>query len=259
MRIASLAIVCSLAVACAPKALVRGSPYKGDPLVVGLAPPVLLHEVPGVVQEDVFLENLFVGNVVFSGGFEVVRADGGLQNRSLHIDLDLQEPYAREIRAMVEDWMIAALDRQKITWQRLDALPDESLPVPQRRDLRGSYDLEGRDNQNMPVALFNPTALRAVPALPDGIDAVLVPMVVYYYSHNGGWFQGQTWGTHTGARIRVLWSLHDAGGGRLLAWGDHETRQILKSVSSPNSSQLQDTLMEAEADMARSLAKAKLR
>ncbi len=136
------------------------------------------------------------------------------------------------------------------------ALPVDQLVPPARTEARGSEEGDGHDNQHLPRFELTPLPQPALPPVPA--DALLVPWIVHYYSHNGGWFQGQTWGTGAGARIRVLWSLHDADGA-VLGHGDHQAWYTDEDLFSPNSVQVEDHLMEVEDALCRDLRRHILR
>lgn len=254
MRPAALLLL-ALAAGCGPKEGFRGLDYKGRPPRVGLAPAVLLQDVPGAYDEDLFLSGLYVGNIVFSGGFEVIQADGGMQNRSVGIQLEMQDIYRRQVGKMVTGWFADALTHDKVDWIPVDPVPTDVLTPPERTEHRGEYKALGHDNQNLPVFDLVPAPLSAAPPNPTGVGAILVPYLVCYYSHNGGWFQGQTWGTDAGARARVMWALYDAETGAPLAWGDHQATTSTHGLSSPNSSQVQEFLLDVETQLAESIDK----
>ncbi len=127
------------------------------------------------------------------------------------------------------------------------------MPEPVRRRVRGTHPADGTDNVNLPRFSLEPSAL--VPGSVEGVDQVLVPLVVRYYSHNGGWFLGQEYGCGMGARLRVMWTLYDNASGAPLAWGEVDARELDNRVASPSSAQLEDALLEVEAAVAKELKK----
>jgi len=253
----ALPLLALVALGCGPKAVFRGTPYSGRPPAIGVVPTVVLQDVdaPEGPQQDVFLDNEFVGNVVFSGGYVTVRADAGMQNRSKTIDLSLQDTYLRQAVTEIDEWVAAALKAHHDEVVPMKPLPEGTLVAPDRAMWRGDYDDQGTDNQNMPLFSLHPKAFATVPPVPDGVELVLVPWLVSYYSHNAGWFQGQTWGTDAGARMRVLWSLHDAKTDAVVAWGDQDAKYLHDGLNSPNSAQVQEALMQVEGQMRKALRK----
>lgn len=249
-------ILALVALGCGPKAAFQGDPYQGQPPEIGLAPTVVAQDVlGGADQQDVFLKGMFVGNVLFKGGFTVVQANGGMQNRSKQIELSLQDTYRHQATGELDQWCADALKAHHDHWVSLKALPEGTLAPPDRALWRGTYDDQGVDNQNLPLFSLHPQPFAHAPPVPDGVELVLVPWLVSYYSHNAGWFQGQTWGTDAGARMRVLWALHDAKTGGVVAWGDQDARYIHTGLSSPNSAEVQEALMQVEGQMQKALRK----
>jgi len=209
---------------------------------VALAPAVCLADVAGVIERDAFHDNLILGNIWFSGGYEIM-ADEGNQARSVNYRVDEVEEYATLARTWADAVFGEALTSAGARWSRHAT---GIVPAPPRRTRsRGTGPLDGKDNQNLPRFTLEPTAL------PDGATAgisgtVLVPVVVYYYTHNGGWFVGQEQGSAAGARIRLLWSQHDGSTGSVVAFGEAGVRVIEPYVYSPNRARLEDYILEAE-------------
>jgi hypothetical protein len=144
-----------------------------------------------------------------------------------------------------------ALGREGRDWLAAAPVDPGGWPAPRRRDLRGSGPLDGRDNQALPRFELSPAPWPEAP-VPDGAVGLLVPVIVHYYAHNGGWFLGQTYGSARGARARVLWARH-APDGAVEAWGEHEVRVEEHGVFSPNRAQVQDLLIDAEERLCREL------
>jgi len=209
---------------------------------VTVAPALCLADVPGAIERDAFHDNLILGNIWFSGGYEIM-AEEGNQARSVNYRIDEVEDYATLARSWAEDALGKALTEAGARWSRHAT---GITPAPPRRTrARGTGPLDGKDNQNLPRFTLEPTAL------PDGATAgitgtVLVPVVVYYYTHNGGWFVGQDEGTPGGARLRLLWSQHDGATGTVVSFGEVGTRVIEPYVYSPNRARLEDYILEAE-------------
>lgn len=241
--------------------LVRKGPGVDIPggTLLALAPSRLLLEVPGALREGPFEDNLTVGHVQLSGGYIVSDTEMGMQYRSKEVEIRATDAYAEQARTWLDETVRAVLADEGIRTVRIAALSPSGLPPPRRTEVRGSGPLDRRDNQNLPRFELTPQPLDAQmrEALPDlqGATLLLVPMVVYYYSHNGGWFVGQTYGCAGGARVRVLWTLYDPQTGALLHWGDIEARHVDEYVSSPNSSQVDDYLIAVETELERQLGR----
>lgn len=231
------------------------------PAAVALAPATLLRDLDGAVRDDEFREGVYVGNIVFSGGYVTEEHEVGLQNVSKAVAPSAQDRYADQVRPWVDARTADALRKRRIEVVRWDGLELEAHPAPQRVPLRGTYEDHGHDNVNLPRFALEPTALdpATLDGLPAGVDGVVVPVVVHYYSHNAGWFVGQTWGTGAGTRFRVLWTLYDASTGRPAAWTDITTRFLHDAVFQPSSVEVEDFMLDAEEQMARQMARHLLR
>lgn len=195
---------------------------------------------------DIFYRNLYVGKVWMGGGYDMLPAIGN-QVRSLALTFSLRTDYAAQAQSWADQTLADVLGQRELVVDPLPTSVEAALTAPAIRTIRGSGPLDGHDNQNLPRIELTPAALDPS-ALPQGIDApvVLVPMIVHYYAHNGGWFVGQAEGCPAGARVRLLWVLHDTGTGAVLTWGDVSARYVEKYFYSPNDVQLQDYLLAAE-------------
>ena len=201
-----------------------------------------------------------------TGGYEVENTgDAGLQTIAKHYELNSAEEYRATVTEWADSAFGAVLDERKIAWQPVDL----SVNVPVKHLSRGSHPLDGTDNINIPRFTLEPSPLpapvslsgrRSAPqGLVDGVDLVLVPLVVAYYSHNAGWFVGQEHGCGAGARFRLLWTAYDAATGVALEWGDVDRRTIEPYTFQPNSSQLEDMLIVVENGVTKELRREVLR
>ena len=220
------------------------------PKLVALAEPVFLNTIAPPAEEEVLWDGSYVGNILFSGGFEVVEREGGLENVSVEVALSQQERYTSQFADVVGGCVREAMGTQGKHWVAADL--QEAPPVPTRRNVRGTEKLDGRDNQPLPRFELTPGAWDSAPSLPTGTDALLVPYVIHYYAHNGGWFIGQTYGSAGGARARVFWVLYGPDG-RPSGWGDHQARTEDHGKFSPNSQEIQDYLIDVEEGVCKTL------
>jgi hypothetical protein len=238
-----------------PMPVVHGGPNLALP-ALALAPTVLLNDLEGHSPEQAFAQGSLVGNIWFSGGFEIL-PEAGNQVRSVTVSIDQVDAREAQVAAWLDAAMATALTAQAAPWSPLGhAL---TPPPPTRAAVRGTGVIDGRDNQNLPRVALTPRALPAV-ALPasaqqeGGPTAILVPMVIHHYSHNAGWFVGQDKGTDAGARSRLLATLYDAQTGAVLTWKDIAARHEEENSFSPNHAALEDYLMAVEAQVAAALA-----
>lgn len=266
--------------------LVRSSPWRVRPSSVSLAPTVLLQpeqiliapdgiavssrdagvellQTPQTLDPvaqrailDVFYANHLVGKLWHSGGYDYL-VDTGNQVRSIALTFSQQALYASQAQRWADTTFGELLTAAGLSWHPLDRSIAQALRPPQRSMLRGSQPLDGEDNQNLPDYTLSPQPLdpALLPAeLPA--DPILQPIIVHYYAHNGGWFVGQSRGCAAGARLRLLWVLHDRTSGEVLGWSDCAARYVEPYFYTPNDSQLQDYLLQAEEKARSSLERA---
>lgn len=222
-------------------------------LRVAVAPAVTLHDLESPDDDMAsFRASSWVGSIWFAGGYEVYPEE---QNQVRSVDITLGDHAAFEAQGVA--WATQALEAAagQAGWQVVpfSGPSDGWIAAPTRRPIRGSVPFDGDDNLNLPRFDLVPGDLDA--AAFSAADGVLVPILVHYYAHNAGWFIGQQEGTWAGARIRVLWSLHDAASGTLLGWGDVGTKAPTDARANPNRQQLQDALLQAEAEAHQRLAR----
>ncbi len=184
----------------------------------------------GWTVADPIREGVAIGHITFAGGYATEATAIGQQNASRTAVLDGAERYEADAAAAVLPMLtgLAAI---------------ETLPVaPTRHELRGSYSHSGTDNQ--PLPRFD---LIQVPiaAIPSASGAVVVPWIVDAYTHNGGWFFGQTFGSASGARLRVWFGIYDAASGAPLGWTDCSSIVQHDDIMSPNASQVEDLWLMA--------------
>lgn len=202
---------------------------------VGLVAPVFLADT----SESAFDDGVFVGNIVMAGGYVVSeRGDYGMQTHSKDITLSSQEPYRQMASESLAEMLESGLSASSVAWKPIEL----EAPELERRKVRGTHPEDGKDNVNLPRFTLSPGALDPV----EGVDQVLVPYVVRYYSHNSGWFYGQEKGCGSGARLRVMWVLYDARSGAVQAWRDIDVRTLDPYIFSPSSAQVEDALIEVE-------------
>jgi hypothetical protein len=209
---------------------------------VALADPILVQDLVDLEDSNPFRSGLYVGNLVFSGGYVTEQQEVGLQNVSKRIDFEAEETYRDQVGDLVADMLSSALDGQRrVTWQPT-SLPMDSVPEQTFRPVRGTHEEDGRDNVCLPRFDLVPEPLppEALAGLPSGVEAVIVPLVVLYYTHNAGWFLGQTFGSSAGARIRLVTVTYDAKSGVPMGHIDVTTRFLHEEVFQPNSGQLED-------------------
>ncbi len=248
----ALALAAGLSSGCGEKnlRLALGPPLAAAPASIALAPPVLLAEHQRTEPMEAFRSGTYIGSIWFSGGFEIMPEEDD-QVRSVGVDLKHPEAYVEQVRQVVGDGFATLLTDHQLSWQPLDHDVGRAYSSPRRIPVRGTGPFDGEDNQNLPRFDLQPLPLDPgeLPELPPGTSAVLIPTVVHYYTHNGGWFVGQDNGCSAGARMRVLWGLHDAHDDRVLTWGEAGVQHLQEFHYSPNTAELQDYQLIVEAEL----------
>ncbi|MED5373568.1 MAG: hypothetical protein VX899_21300 [Myxococcota bacterium] len=201
-------------------------------------------------SESPFVDGVFVGNLVHSGGYvQEEVGDYGIQTHSKLIETGAQAPYTELALDFTQQAIGAALDARGATWT---PLPELVVEMPETKRVRGSHPLDGTDNVNLPRFELTPPPMPAVSAQGDHL---LVPFVVSYYSHNAGWFYGQHMGCQAGARGRVYWVLYDLGQQRPVAWADLQSRFLYTNTFQANSAETEDALIAVEQQLQDALVK----
>ena len=216
-----------------------------------VAPAVLLSELEGAIERDPFHDNALVGNIWFGGGYEILEEEGH-QARSVSYSIDREA----EAQEQALGWVDAELRAVAAEVGLATSTHEGAIlpPAPMRRKERGSTVLSDKDNQNLPVWTYEPRPLPEDQRVGLGGQAVLVPVVVHYYTHNGGWFVGQEQGSPSGARFRLMWTVYDGSSGAVLAWGDAGTRRVIPYHYTPSTVELEDLQLAVEADVRAVLA-----
>jgi hypothetical protein len=197
-------------------------------------------------RDAAFLRGHYVGNVRFGAGV-MMEGSVALQARARLLEFNEQPRYRDLARFWLDDTLREALAAAGIASSTAPPLapPLEVVPV------RGLQPDDGRDNVNLPRTTFRPTTVEPSPAAPQ--PWILVPYLRCYYSHNGGWFIGQQYGTMAGARVEAVVVLYDARSGRPVWSMDATGRTLDRSTATPNSAQLDQYLLWAEDDVEQAL------
>ena len=205
---------------------------------------------PTSPRDAAFLRNEYLGNIRFGGGF-IRTGDVTLEVRARLIELGLEDRYREEGVRWLGEMVPEALADLKVP---VDAPAAARAPVPERRRFRGLHEEDGHDNVNLPRSELAP-----IPVEPFGNGYVLVPYLRAYYTHNGGWFLGQTWGCTAGARVEAFLVLYDAGTGRP-AWSAALTGSHIEPRNGqPSTAEMDQFLLWAEGQAREQLERAWLR
>ena len=206
--------------------------------------------------EDPLASGVFVGNLTFGGGYVTEQVETGQQNASRTVSMAASDTYRDYAATHLTAAVTLTLNRRSIP--TVQWAPSDTLIPPKTQARRGTHPRDGSDNVPLPRLdiVATPLPPSALQNVPEGVDAIVVPWVVGYYTHNAGWFTGQTYGTAAGARYRVYLAVHDAQTGASLGWTDATTILIHDTIFQPNSGQTEDFLMRIESRLDRLLRKA---
>jgi hypothetical protein len=223
------------------KRLLEGTEHLGAPTVLD----------PAVPEIASFLRNDFVGVVRFGGGL-VRMGDSAAEVRARTIELHL----GAELRQQGRDWLSATTNALLGEAKLPAAASSTGGPPVLRAAVRGSNELDGRDNLNLPRTQVSPAPLEPASSGPRWL---LVPYLRSYYAHNGGWFVGQEWGCSGGARVEVMLVLYDQRSGQPAWWQVATGRHIESMKAQPSRAQLDQFLLDAEDEVEAQLARGFLR
>jgi hypothetical protein len=198
---------------------------------------------PDVPRDAAFLRNEYVGNVRFGGGF-VRTGDVALEVRARLIELGQEERYREDAVRWLGEMVPRALGELGVP------VGPPAAPVtaaPERRRTRGLHPEDGHDNINLPRVDLVPAALTAEDRAANAAYRwVVVPWLKLYYSHNGGWFLGQSFGCTAGARVEAMIAVYDTSSGRPVWWMTAEGRHIQPQKGQPSTAELEQYLIWAE-------------
>lgn len=222
----------------------QGSP--GSPEVSGAVLPA--PTVLDPARDAAFLRNHYTGNVRFGGGL-IRTGPVALEARARLIEFSLQDACAEQGRRWLTGALQAALARRRVDWS--PAPTANAPPPPEIVPARGLHPDDGRDNLNLPRASLRASLWPDPPA-----RSVLVPWLGAYYSHNGGWFLGQQYGCMGGARIGVMIALYWDGAP---VWQMEATGRFVEGAATPSTAELDQFLLNAEAQVEAALSRELLR
>jgi hypothetical protein len=202
-------------------------------------------------RDGPFLRNEYAGVVQFGGGF-IREGEIALETRARHLTFSEQDAYAELGVAWLADAVARALEARGLQVVQT-AAPRVDVTRTKRR---GSHPDDGQDNVNLPRTELTPGPL----AFPQGApEWVVVPLLRTYLAHNGGWFQGQTYGCMAGARVEALVVLYETRSGAPVWWMTTSGRHLDERIAQATRAQLEDYIVVAETRAERDLKRHLLR
>ena len=259
-----LLLLLSMLTACAanPVRITTQQVQVWQPSAIVLAPTQFLFALEGHGPDQMFEAGDTVGFTTHKGGF-VHQAGAGGYVRSKEVIIEQHAEYQARVSRWTQDRVGRALSATKVNWRPFENAAALTVPKPLRNELLAVESPDGKDDVNMPYVEFATAARWGSPSLaslvpPQGAseEAVLVPTVLYYYAHNGGWFLGQEWGCVAGARFRLLLALYRVRDGLLISSHDVEARESIENVYNPDRTAIARALLTLENKMATAVFKA---
>jgi hypothetical protein len=212
-----------------------GDEHLGDPTVIDPSTnPV----------HAAFMRNDYIGAIRFGGGL-VRMGETALEARARIIEFSIGE----EMRTTGSGWLdetVADLTKRARVPLLVAGGADSTVPTVDRKSIRGSNELDGRDNLNHPRVAISP--LTMAPEA-NGSRWVLVPYLRNYYVHNGGWFLGQEWGCSGGARVEVMLVVYDRRSGQPAWWQVATATHIQSMKAQPSRAEMDQYLLWAEDEV----------
>ena len=216
-----------------------------------VAPLQWFHELEDTNFDSRFDAGNAVGFIHHKDGY-IVPSDAGARVRSKTIAVSRES----EFSSWLTDWHTRTLKKHFAGSYREPSAGTQVpfVPTPERIKRLGEVSETGKDNVNIPLINLSPNTFwkeGGELASNEGADVILVPVVVYFYAHNPGWFHGQTWGSSSGGRARIAWIAYRASDGGLAGWWDiealfqeEEIRQPEQGVIEQIAQELLDRLTE---------------
>ncbi|MBX7056624.1 MAG: hypothetical protein K1X75_01070 [Leptospirales bacterium] len=177
--------------------------------------------------------NVYVGLIFFRGGYDRAPAAEGAYIRNKTTEFSLQQ----EIRDDASSQLAGKLTRLSGRGM-LPLPPNQRLALENFRSSRNFEPSpnEGRENINLPRRVFSaPEELR--PEIrgywrrnAPQASSVLFPIILQYYAHNAGWFNGQELGCLAGARVSTKFVVYDLETGKIVL--DHDADDFALGGSS---------------------------
>jgi len=207
-KIAVIIMVCFISpvlFSCSTDANIKTSikTFKNNRIAVSDA--LFMHEVFGITDSvKKFDKNLFIGSIQFSGGF-IRNPEMGMMVQSKQKTLSDEQRFEKNAVNFVSELMNTILSERKIEVLHAASGNLVNLIVFSDEIDRVQYPEDQRDNICLPRLKRKPESVdkKTAAILYNEFKTryLAVPVIEYYYGHNGGWFNGQNIGTAAGSRI----------------------------------------------------------
>jgi len=244
-------------ISCSPAYQIRKyeNNIKGKNIL--LMQPVNLNEVTGVKEpEEIFNKNLYIGAIEFSG---CIITNTNLNNirQSESRKYLSQNDFSTQASRSLSTAITNSLSKKKYSFREVSTQKEPRVILQNLIEYDVVADREklpedGQDNINLPRLVYNPKALdeqaRKI-LLEYNCDYVMIPVIEYYYGHNGGWFNDQEWGCSAGVRMAFQILVYDLHTGRMIMFFRNMEKNIIPCVYRISVPEINRELLPLEKEM----------
>ncbi len=183
-----------------------------------LSKPICLYEFYGSTgDKDKFSKNLYIGSIQFSGGF-IRNPESGMMVQSRDRSFGKQKEFEDYIKSSINESLIEILKEKNIIFKISDGIFAKRLVKLVRSEVREKHDEDGTDSINLPRYKYSAvdtdvSRMRFIKES-DNIHYLMMPIIEYYYGHNGGWFNNQIYGCAAGVRMAIHIYVYDIRTGK---------------------------------------------
>ncbi len=199
---------------------------------IGLVKPLFISDLLGPKSKrENFDSNLFTGLIEFKGGLiHSVGVTGLPEVQSKEVILESEEQFREDVSSWIEQSLTNILS--EIGYSMSNENTEIKLNI-QRMRRKVTSQNSGDDNINLPLYHYRSNQKLSKLSLSNirkETDAryLIIPVVVYYYAHTPGWFNGQEWGCQGGIRIGVNLIFYDMASGKKVDELMIERKKIFK-------------------------------
>lgn len=228
-----------------------------------MLPPQPMSDILGITDEEQqFNNNIYIGSIRFSG---CIITNPSLKNmrQSEKRVFSMKDEFLQTMKQSVSSALLDELNRKNYDVREYAKTADAPFQI---KDIiryesiqdRNKYPEDGDDNINLPRIIYKPVSLNDQVRntfLNENCDYLMVPVIEYYYGHNGGWFNDQLWGCPSGLRIACQILVYDVHTGRLVFYFRNYEKKILGLKYQISIPEITRELYDLEKIMAKKIQK----
>ncbi|PKL37762.1 MAG: hypothetical protein CVV44_15600 [Spirochaetae bacterium HGW-Spirochaetae-1] len=261
---AAILVILALSAGCSPQYYLKKNKDtlgKNDILILG---PLFLSDIFSPENdEDIFNRNLYVGAITFSGGI-VTNEKMGMTRQSEKRTFEKQQEFRDTVRKFYLNTLKEIVQDKKVRAQFIESPSQLGLEEKNIIDLsvekdRRRYEEDGQDNINLPRSIFSigPLSTSVTDAVKkiSRADTIVIPVIEYYYGHDGGWFNDQEWGCGAGARMSFHLYAFNVETGNVIFTFRNVEKNIIKFHYQMSHLEMSKELYKLEIEMAKKLRK----